>query len=248
MIVQRLIDGVRDKAAERKIEDLRVGIGYTAVLLDNGSCGLTFTFRNELGPKCGLVEEAGNVTGISCSDIIEWAMSTNLVRAAAGLAAINAIYQDDLEGFTRGDAFSQIDIRPDDTLGMIGYFKPVLDKVADKTDRIFIFERNITDDKYLYPDWAEDIYLPRCDVVLITGTTLLNKTIDHILEKCTGAREIAVMGPTATLCPHIFRDYGVSLLAGVKVIDPQRVLRIASEGGGGLSLEGSVRQVFKRLR
>ncbi|MDD2573731.1 MAG: DUF364 domain-containing protein [Bacillota bacterium] len=246
MIVQRLIDEVRQDALYRTLAEVRIGIGYTAVLLDDGSCGVSYTFRNELGPQCGLIDEAGDLAGKNCSEIILWAMDLNLAKCAVGLACINAILQQHLEGFSTGNALEQIDFRSGDTVGMIGYFKPVLDRVEGKAKDVYIFERNITDGGLL-PDWAEDIYLPKCDVVIITGTTLLNKTMDGILEKCHNAREIVVMGPTAALCPKVYREHGVTILAGVRVVDAQRVLNIAGEGGGGLVLKDSVVQVFRRL-
>jgi uncharacterized protein (DUF4213/DUF364 family) len=246
MIVQRLIDEVKQDALNRILADVRIGIGYTAVLLDDGSCGVSYTFRNEMGPQCGLIDDAGDLAGTNCGGIIHWAMDLNLAKCAVGLACINAILQQRLEGFSAGNALEQIDFRPGDVVGMIGYFKPVLDRVEGKARDIYIFERNITDGGLL-PDWAEDIYLPQCDVVIITGTTLLNKTMDGILEKCHNAREIVVMGPTAALCPKVYKDHGVTLLAGVRVVDAQRVMNVAGEGGGGLALKGSVEQVFRRL-
>jgi hypothetical protein len=247
MIVQKLIDEVKQDAALRKLDKVRIGIGYTAVLLDDGSCGVSYTFRNELGPRCGLIEEAGDLTGTDCSRIVNWAMGINLAKCAVGMACINAILQQRLEGFSTGNVLEEIDFRPGDTVGMIGYFKPVIDRVKGQANNIYIFERNITDGGIM-PDWAENIYLPECDVVIITGTTLVNKTLDGILDKCTGAREITVMGPTTSLCPNVYREHGVTLLAGVKVTDAGRVLNVAGEGGGGLALKGSVAQVFRRLK
>ncbi len=246
MIVQRLIDEVKQDSFYRTLSEVRIGIGYTAVVLDDGSCGVSYTFRNELGPQCGLIDQAGNLSGTNCSQIVDWAMDLNLAKCAVGLACINAILQQRLEGFSSGNALEQIDFRPGDTVGMIGYFKPVLDRVEGKAKDIYIFERNITD-RGILPDWAEDIYLPQCHVVIITGTTLLNKTIDGILEKCQNAREIVVMGPTAALCPKVYNGHGVTLLAGVKVVNAERVLNAAGEGGGGLALKDSVVQIFKRL-
>ena len=153
MIVQRLIDKVKRDAASRTLAEIRIGIGYTAVLLDDGSCGVSYTFRNELGPQCGLIEEAGDLAGTNCSQIIDWAMDLNLAKCAVGIACINAILQRGLEGFCTGNALEYIKFRPGDTVGMIGYFKPVLDRVEGKAKDIYIFERNITDGG-LMPDWA----------------------------------------------------------------------------------------------
>lgn len=246
MIVNRLIQQCRYLAKDVKIADVRVGIGYTAVLLDNGYCGLTFTFRSELGPQCAQIEEAGLLIGKPCEELLEWAMDINLVKSSIGLAVINGLLQKELKGYATGDALSGIDIRQGDIIGVIGYYKPIIDKFTAKSSKLYIFERHITGEGIL-PDWAEDIHLPECDVVIISGTTLLNKTADHILEKSKNAREIVIMGPTTSLSPVVFKESGVNILAGVRVVDPLKVLHIVSQGGGGLSLGDSIEQVYFRL-
>lgn len=248
MLVERLIEHVRDEALSRRVEDVRVGIGYTSVMLDDNSCGMAFVFRNELGLKCGLIDEAGSLIGAKCKDIIQWAMDSNLVKASIGVSAINALLQNKLQsGFTQKNAMDVIDVRPEDTIGMIGYYKPVLDKYGSSLKKIYIFERSMTDDINMYPDWAEEMYLPECDVVIITGTTVVNKTIDHILAMCKNAREIVIMGPTTPLCPEVFKGYGVNLIAGVKVCDPKKVLDITSQGGGGHSFGNSLKKLCMRI-
>jgi uncharacterized protein (DUF4213/DUF364 family) len=249
VIVEQLIDYTKREASKRKIKDMRVGIGYIAVLLDDNSCGLAFTFRNELGPICGVLEEAGEMVGKNCERIIDWAMDINLIKAGIGIAVINAICSKtaDINLFKKIDAMQELNLNRKDTLGVIGYYKPVLEKKKDIASKIYIFERNITDDSLLYPDWSEDIYLPDCDVVIVTGTTLINKTVDHVLSLCSSAREIVLMGPTVPLCTDIFRDSGITLLAGSLVTDQKKILEVAGQGGGGLNLKGCVDQLCLRL-
>jgi len=247
MIVDELIEYVKKDSEKRVIKDIRVGIGYVATLLDDNSCGLAFIFRNELGPKCGHLDNAGELKGAKCSDIIDWAIDINLVKASIGISVINAILQKDLKGYKKIDALKEIEIKCEDTVGVIGYFKPVLDEKKQFAKKIYVFERNITDEKLLLPDWAEDMYLPLCDVVIITGTTLVNKTIDHILSLSKNAREVLLMGPTTPLCREIFKKHGVTMLAGIKVLNPLKILDIAGEGGGGLNLKSNVEQLCARI-
>lgn len=107
MILDSLIDGIYKKAAVRKIEDVRIGLGYTAVLLDNGSCGLAYTFRNELGYCCCILKEAGQIKGLKCGDVIQWVKDANLARTAVGLATINALIQEDVLKVTQSDIFKE---------------------------------------------------------------------------------------------------------------------------------------------
>ena len=47
MITNEMRELLAEKARQRVIRDLRIGLGYTAVLLDDGACGLAYTFRDE---------------------------------------------------------------------------------------------------------------------------------------------------------------------------------------------------------
>ena len=52
MLIDALIKAAEKQAAGKKLLDLRLGLGYTAALLDDGSARLAFTFRRELGNQC----------------------------------------------------------------------------------------------------------------------------------------------------------------------------------------------------
>jgi uncharacterized protein (DUF4213/DUF364 family) len=88
--------------------------------------------------------------------------------------------------------------------------------------------------------------LPRCQVVVVSATALLNRTLDALLDLSGNAREIAILGPSTPLLPQVFAPRGVTLLSGVQVIDPGRVLRLVSEGGGTRQLGRSVRKLTLR--
>jgi uncharacterized protein (DUF4213/DUF364 family) len=240
MIIERLIELALQKAGDTKVKDVRVGLGYSCVEMDDGSCGLAYTFRNELGPCCGLINEAGEITGKSCKEVIQWAKDTNLAMASIGVAAINAILHRDLEHYDKGNFMNKINIKPDESFGMVGYFKPVVQQMKKLAKKLYIFERAAVDSQDTYPDWAIDLYLPKCDVVLITGTAIINKTIDHILEKAKNAREIYIVGPSTTMCPEIFKEYGVTHLAGSIVKDPEQALAIVGQGGGTRAMRNAI--------
>jgi uncharacterized protein (DUF4213/DUF364 family) len=47
VITDELLERRAEKAQHRVVRDVRIGLGYTAVLLDDGACGLAYTFRDE---------------------------------------------------------------------------------------------------------------------------------------------------------------------------------------------------------
>lgn len=248
MILDSLIDGIYKKAAVRKIEDVRIGLGYTAVLLDNGSCGLAYTFRNELGYCCCILKEAGQIKGLKCGDVIQWVKDANLARTAVGLATINALIQEDVKDYKCGNIFNNLQLTPENILGVIGDFGPFLKNIRKQVKDMYVFEKKVHKIQgYMYPAELTDKYLPKCDVVIITSTSILNKTFEDIIKKCKNAREIILIGPSTPLYPELFKKYNVTYLAGVVVCKAEQVLDIVSQGGGTRSLGNSVKQACIKI-
>lgn len=247
MIIDKIIVEAAPLAGNKTIKDIRIGLGYTAVMLDDGFCGLAATSRSELGLCCTSLENAGDLIGSPCSDIITWASDIHLVKAAIGTAAINALLQGKIVNFETGNLFDMVDISAQDKLGVIGNFKPIIEGKGANAKKIYIFEREAVRGENIYPDYAIDVYLPQCDIVIITATAIINKTIDHIIEKCSNARCIAIVGPSTPLCPKIFKEFGVDLIAGVKVCNPHRILDIVSQSGGTRCFKKDVEQVYFTL-
>lgn len=247
MIIDKLMQIALERAEKRKVLDVRVGLGYTGVLLEGDACGLAYTFRDELSDCCGTLPEAGSLIGMRGADIILWASSKNLLKAAVGMAAVNAVLNTPQTVGDTGNVMSALDIRPDSTLGTVGDFRPILTGARSKTDRIYVFEQDVTDDGALYDSSTIPEHLPKCDVVVITASSIVNQTIDAVLSHCQNARQVCVIGPSTPLCPQVFRPYNVQLLAGSVVTDPQRILEVVSQGGGAMSMKPAIRQMLVRV-
>lgn len=247
MIIDDLIQQALEHAGQRTLKDVRAGLGYTCVLLEDDACGLAYTFREELGEYCGTLSEAGSLIGKAGLEIIPWALSKNRVKAAVGLAAINAVLNTATAEWSTGNVITALDVRPDSTFGMVGEFRPILFEIKKKTDSIYVFERDVSGDSALYPSETIPQHLPKCDVVVITATSLINHTIDEVLSHCQNARQVCMVGPSTPLCPEVFRRYNVHLLAGSAVTDPRRILEIVSQGGGTMSMKPAIRQVLLKV-
>jgi uncharacterized protein (DUF4213/DUF364 family) len=79
------------------------------------------------------------------------------------------------------------------------------------------------------PDPACEYILPSQDVVVMTATTLINKTMPRLLALSRGAR-IVVAGPSTPLHPLMF-EHGVDLLGGLIVHEEPSLWRAVAEGG-----------------
>jgi hypothetical protein len=127
---------------------------------------------------------------------------------------------------------------------MVGYFEPLIKTVQHRCNKLYVFERKPSDKEFIYPDWAANVLLSQCDIVMISGTTLINKTIDHLLELCQG--KVAILGPSTPMSA-IFKKYGVSFTFGSIVRDTSKVLKIVSQGGGTKSFGKAVEKINLKL-
>ncbi|MFA6941371.1 MAG: DUF364 domain-containing protein [Clostridiaceae bacterium] len=247
MIIDELIDRSLAMVQSRKVKDVRAGLGYTCVMLEDGACGLAYTFRNELGNCCGILNAAGSLIGMDAAEIIPWVKENNRLRAAIGLAAINAVINNSRQDWDTGNVLKAFTLNESDTFGMVGEFKPILSKVRTMTKNIYVFELNAAKGSGLYSEDEIPLYLPKCDVVVITATSIINHTIDEVVSHCKNAKEVCLVGPSTPLCSEVFSQHNITMLAGSVVKKPERILEIVSQGGGTMSMKSAAEQVLVRV-
>lgn len=247
MIIENLIKSASEASRNRKIKDIRVGLGYTCTMLESGECGLAYSFRNELGCCCGVLAQAGDLIGQECEAIIPWLKEKHILKAAVGLSVINAILNTSQEWET-GNVIKAIEMKRDETFGLVGDFEPILNFVKKQTENIYVFEQISEKNNGIYPAKDIPLYLPKCDVVVITGTSIINNTIDDILPFCLEAREVFIVGPSTPLHPESFKGHNVTLLAGTVVTDADKMLRIISQGGGTMQMKPASKHVLVNLK
>jgi uncharacterized protein len=232
-------------AADHRAMDIRVGLGYTAVALEDGRCGLAFTLHEKEYESCTVIPDAGTLAGRQASELISWMKATDETACAIGLATANALIGAP-NGAVEADILDLLSVGPKDAVGMIGYFGPLVDSIKKRARVLHIFERKPIPDLGVLPDSAVGELLPQCQVVVLSATTLLNHTIDGLLDHCKAAREIAILGPSTPFLPGVFRRRGVTILSGIHVVDGPQVLRVASEAGGTRNFGKAIRKLNLR--
>ncbi|MEM3088640.1 MAG: DUF364 domain-containing protein [Candidatus Bathyarchaeia archaeon] len=236
--------------AEVKVRDIRVGLGYTGVELSTGHIGVCQTLLDE-GTCCQRIDKAGELSGRPALQIARLARSWKLAEAVVGVATINAMSQIIFEK-KRGDYLivenanfiDQIKINKNDTVALVGYIRPFISIIRNRTKNLYILERKqVTQEQEIFPDVACEEIVPKADVVIITGTAIANGTIDRLLELSKGARELGLVGPTASMIPEPFFKRGVTIMGGIRVAKPRKMLRIIAEGGGVPQFKDACREV-----
>jgi hypothetical protein len=83
---------------------------------------------------------------------------------------------------------------------------------------------------------AETI-VPEADVVAITGSSFINKSLEALLGLCRADAFIVVLGPTTPLSSVLF-DFGADVISGTRVVEPELALRCAGEGATFRQIRG----------
>jgi len=223
---------VREHCIEKQVTDVRMGLGYTGVCLEDGHCGVAFTFKEGLFHGCSVFTGQRPLKGKSSHEIVEYFGSSSLLESALGLSTVNALVNDTSALQAGGDVLKMLKLTPEDRVGMVGYFGPLVKPIRGQVKELVIFEIDEDREAGVLP--AERAYeeLPRCDIAVITSTSLINGTAEELIEAAKGCREVVLLGASTPFIPDVFEPLGVTLLSGVMVVDVASVMQTISEGGG----------------
>ena len=246
MIINKLIDKALALCGGKKIADVRIGLEYACVLLEDDSCGLAYIFKDERDYNA-VLSTGVNLCEAEIKSIIPWAADSNRLKAAIGLAAINSVLNTKAVSGEKVNIIDIINLNKGDVFGMVGDFPPVMNKIAPMTDDIYVFEFNVKEGSGFYTSEEEQLYLPKCSHVLITASTLINHTLDDVLSYCNNAKEVYLVGPSAPLCPEVLNGYNVTVIAGSIVKRPDLIMPVISLCGGTRFLKPLIEQVVLKL-
>ena len=136
---------------------------------------------------------------------------------------------------------------------LVGAFPPYLRQLRQRGQDFKVLELDPTtlrpeEMPYYMPAHRAGEVVPHADVFITTGTTLVNDSLDALLQGLKPGAEAAVVGPTATLLAQPYARRSVTVLGGTRVRDPDTLLDLLAEGGSGLHFFGkSVDRVTLRL-
>lgn len=209
---------------------------FCAVELDDGSLGLSFvllgdtlaTLRGPLGTE---------LAGLPALQLAQRYARDTGARRALGFAAVNALTRHlyDRAGYApppAGGSIGDLDLRPDDRVGMVGLFPPLVPQVLATGARLTVVElrpdlAGPRDGWHVTLDAGE---LAGCNKILSTSTVLLNDTLDDVLAQCRNAERVALIGPGAGCLPDPLFARGVTQFGGSWVVDAAAFKAALAEG------------------
>ena len=223
--------------------------------MSGGHAGVAFTPIGEIPEAvccpttAARMPQAGNLTGKPALEILKYSLEPNVLKSAIGIATLNALSQGIFESkaetgypMVKGaDGFDLLEIQPGERIGLIGAFGPYIRRLKNMGNPFFVVEKNAqtlrSDEmKYYRPEAEMALALDKSDVVIITGTAIVNHSIDAILSLLKEKHRAAIIGPTASMIPDAFFRRGVRVMAGVQILNPDLMIRILKQGGSAYHL------------
>lgn len=260
-ILKETVDELRSRFGPRfggiTVERAVVGIFFTGVKMSNGSGGLCFTPIKEIPQavccpsSLRALPWSGKFRGRPVTTFLDALFDPSPVKRAVGIAIVNALSascweQEPPAGYRiehGTDPLETVEIMDDAHVVVIGALVPILMRLKKRGKPYSIIEmdpRTLKPDEMPYwvpVDQTAEV-VPKADLLVITGTSLLFHSLEPILAYAKKGAYIIVVGPTASMLPDAFFRRGVAVLGGDLVTRPDDLLDILSEGGSGYHFFG----------
>lgn len=229
-ILDDLLGTVRE---DFNVRSVLVGSHWTVVC--SRGCGMAATMGTTHPHGHDQVRDAGRLLEKSALELAEYARSHQPLETSIGVATINSLIAVDEGGSIEVNALDVLlEQGHGKKLALVGHF-PFISRLRPAVEELWVIELRPSEGEY--PAEASVDLIPRADVVAITGSALLNHTLDGLLALCRPGIPVMVLGPSTPLSPVLFA-HGATLLSGVQVIDERALLRTASQGATFQQLEG----------
>ena len=225
-----------------KTQQVLIGRKYQAVLLD-GYLGVAFAPRKETSKTCRTFKNPGYLFQTPANELLDFVISNDPIERSLGFASMNALSQliiaSDSENYNR---YSQLDIlkvlpiTKETKVGMVGMIGPFIKPLIKSSKELFVLDDNPKLKKSLHLEGfqlTQNLYdMEDRDVMIITGSIVIEHSIEEILNITKSAVFRVIVGPTASWIPDFAFELGVDAVSGMKFKDSDTAFRIIMEGGG----------------
>ena len=208
------------------IEKIVIGIFFTGVKLSTGTGGICFTPIKNIPQAVCCPSSAGRIFNPTivgqtrACDVLDALSSSEAIKTATAIATLNALsatcWQRGLQGnYTiqmNRDAQDAVRMGADQSVAVIGAFVPVLKYLKQRGGTWWVIEKDPATLRpeemahFVSAERSREI-IAKADVLIITGVTLLNHSLEEILQAAGPHAEIAVIGPTASLLPEALQTF-----------------------------------------
>lgn len=239
-----LIDHWQDRADRVMVERIVIGTGYTAVTTSDGGIGLAATgIASHDGRR-----DVADFEHRPAADLLHQLAGTDPEGRMMALAMVNALNHqdaqrlpDDPQNTVLCDRFNLLGGA---RVAMVGYFPPLVRLLESHGAPLMIIDaaKGIGDAKTFY-----DHLRGGADVLLMTATTIINRTTEAILTHAGPDLQTVLLGPSTPMVPDVFTHLPVHMLAGSAITDRDQALDVVRHGGGARDLKPCSRKVYQLI-
>lgn len=219
MLMEKVLCAAKPYLEHKTINDIIIGTSLIGVELSDGTVGVSYILGDARQVGCSTFSLLSDICGKPAYDIAKWTLSgnSNFERSVAA-AVLSAASNDlNLPEDVDPDIPFGLEIHPTDTVAMVGYIKSIVNAVEPLCKRLIIFDEGLTargGSELVVATKDQPLLIPNCDIVLISGTATINGTVDELLEMCTGAREVILVGPSTPMFPEGYKNSRLTGIAG----------------------------------
>ena len=234
------------------IDRLAVGLFFSGVKLSNGAGGVSYTPVKEIPQAVCCPSSASRIfdpvkiNGMPAAEVLGALSSREPIKTAIAIATLNALsatcwereLSHDYRIQVNTDAVDAVRMPAESSVVVVGAVVPILRKLKARGGRWWVIEQDpqtLKGDEmnHFIPADQSAATISAADVLIVTGVTLVNHTLDPILQAARPDAEIAVIGPTASMLPDALFARGVRVVGGVWVKEPDQLLDVLAAGGSG---------------
>lgn len=199
---------------------------FCALELDDGSIGLSYVMLDDTLTRLAGASPSAGLVGAGALEVArQYVLGSGPMRTL-GFAGVNALTRSffDRSGYrppTSTDSIGGLHPLPDEHIGMIGLFRPLVGTVTGAGARLTVLElrEELVGERAGFRVSLNPGDLADCTKVLSTSTILLNDTLDQVLGACRAAQHLVLVGPTAGCLPDPLFSRGVTLVGGTWIED-----------------------------
>jgi uncharacterized protein len=254
MILEETMSFLRTKYSEKleklSISEVLMGIHLTAVKLTDGSYGIASSMSDNRLHCWKEERDFGDFTpskmkGQRVLDLLDSTKKSGVIDTLK-VAVLNAISSKMLTSkeykiLENTDPIDLLDLQSKKTITIVGAFPSYIRKISQTQNKLHVLELNenafVEDQRQYYvPANEYKKVLPFSDIVIITGMTLVNNTIDRLLSSISPSAKTVVIGPSSNLIPDILFENKVSMIGATRITNPSLLFTVVGEAGTGYHL------------
>ncbi|MBQ5782765.1 MAG: hypothetical protein IIV99_05200 [Oscillospiraceae bacterium] len=243
IIVKNIVDAAQPYLEGKTVKDLVVGISLITCQLSDGTVGVSYVLRHGLPPACSAFSYAKDAIGMPAGQVAAWLVEKDdYIGRSIGSAVLAAGSQQiDIPDDDNPDKMFGISFETDDVVGMIGLIGPVAKSLQSKVKEVIVFDESVSafgGNVSIHPMSEQPTLLPKCNKMIITGSSTINGSIDGLLAMCPNATEIAMVGSSTPMFPEGWKGTKVTSLSGSwwRNEHKEEIFRAISCGSGIMEL------------